>query len=268
MRLVVLLLLCCCAGTFAQTRIVSLAPHTTEMLFAIGAGEQVVAVSDFSDYPAAAQQLPVVASYQGVNFEALIKLQPDLVVVWQGGNKPQDISRLKAMGFDLFVSNVKQPEDIASEIEQLGQRLNKPRAAALATDIRRQLTQLRNNYSQQARIDVLYYMWPSPLMTINQHAWASKLLSICRARSVFHDLPSDYPQVSLEAAIARKPAKVIAAFDTGREQLLAFWQPWLPVMDIETRDIIQVNADRLHRFSPRLVNGLKDLCLQIHAPRE
>lgn len=113
------------SGAWAEVpqRIVSLAPHTTELVYSLKAENRLLAVSDYSDYPEAAKALPRIASYQGVNFEALVKLQPDLVLVWQGGNKPQDIQRISSLGYRLFISSPQHPADIADEVEALGELL-------------------------------------------------------------------------------------------------------------------------------------------------
>lgn len=245
-----------------QQRIISLAPHTTELAFALDLGAQLVAVSDASDYPEAAQHLPRVASHHGVNFEAIVKLQPDLILAWQGGNKPQDLSKLARLGFTLFYSHPQQPDDIASELIALGKLTRRqPQAEQAAKTFRYKLTALQQAYKTAQPKTVFYYMWPKPLMTIGKNAWAGKLLNICRADNLFADSKTDYPQVRLEQVIKRRPQIIVAAFKTDAEAQHTFWQPWLAGLNAQ---ITQVNPDLLHRFTPRLIDGLSQLCQAIH----
>ncbi|MBC3765187.1 cobalamin-binding protein [Neptunicella marina] len=246
-------------------RIISLSPHLTELTFALNSGDKLVAVSDYSDYPEQAKQLPSVASFQGVNFEAVMRLKPDLILAWRGGNKPQDLSRLQSLGFKLFYSSPQKPGDIADEIEALGESLNQSRRAkTLAADFRQQLVQIKNRYSQQTPVSTFYYMWPTPLMTVGPNAWASKLLNICGATNIFAASPTDYPEVPMEQVLTRKPQLIIAAQKTNASDIQAFWQKWLPMFSTPRPRIAQVDPDRLHRFTPRLINGLNGLCETIH----
>lgn len=248
-------------------RIISIAPHTTELVYSLQAGEQLVAVSEYSDYPQAAKALPQVASYQGVNFEALMRLKPDLILAWQGGNKPQDIERLQSLGFEVFLSSPKRPEDIASELKALGKRLGKSDLAEqLADNYLQKLRALKTHYAQQPPVKVFYYLWPTPMMSIGPNAWASQMLSICNAQNIFADALSDYPEVAMEGVLARKPEQIVAAFTQPRAQLLAFWQPWKGALAVSEQAIHSVNPDTLHRFSLRLPQGIDELCGKLHSP--
>lgn len=249
-------------------RIVSLAPHTTELVYSLKADDRLLAVSDYSDYPEAATVLPRIASYQGVNFEALVKLQPDLVLVWQGGNKPQDIQRIRALGYELFVSSPAQPADIADEVEALGKVLGKPiLAAKLAQQHRQALQQISERYRQAAPLKVFYYMHPKPLMSIGNNAWANHLLALCNSTNIFADAVNDYPEVTMEEVIKRQPQAIVAAQSQRIQQIKDFWQPWLPMLKMDNQHIVRVDPDRLHRFSLRLSDGADAMCRQLHTLR-
>ncbi|WP_168171486.1 cobalamin-binding protein [Lacimicrobium sp. SS2-24] len=248
----------------APQRLISLAPHTTELVYSLQAGDKLLAVSDYSDYPSAAQSLPRIASYQGINFEALIKLQPDLVLVWQGGNKPQDIRKLQTLRYPLFISSPARPLDIADEIEALGALLGKSElAATLAHQHRQALSALAEQYRRKTPLSVFYYMHPKPLMSIGSGAWANHLLSLCNSDAVFADAINDYPEVTMEEVIKRQPQAIIAAQHQPMTAILEFWRPWLPLLDMDASHIIQVNPDQLHRFSLRLSEGVTTLCEQL-----
>jgi vitamin B12 transport system substrate-binding protein len=243
-------------------RIISLAPHTTELVFELGAGNRLVAVSDFSDYPSDAKLLPSVASYQGLNFEQIIRLNPDLIVVWQGGNKPQDLSRLAAMGMTLFYSSPKTPEDIAEEIIKLGDILGlQANAKRISSSMLQRLASVRQKYAKEPQVPVFYYMWPTPLMSIGKGAWANQLLSYCGAKNIFIDAIVPYPEVSVEQVYSRQPKFLIAAMNT---EVNIAESHWSSVRELIKAPVITVNPDLLHRFTPRLIDGLVDMCEKLN----
>lgn len=253
-------------SVFAEQRIVTLAPHLTEWAYSLDVGDSLVGVSAYSDYPDAAKALPQVADYNGVNFRALMALSPDLVLAWDGGNKPQDIARLKQLGYTVFLSSVHTPDDIADELEALGKLVNKgPHATTLASAFRARLSQLRRKYQRTETMPVFYYSWTSPLMTVGDNAWANRLLSVCGARTIFSDAPSDYPQVSLQEVLKRQPALLIAATRSSAQQANVFWEPHRNVLQVP---LITVDPDVTSRFTLRLIPALSALCNSVAAIRE
>ena len=242
----------------AKQKIVSLAPHTTELVFALEKGQNLVAVSDFSNFPQAATKLPSVASHNGVNFEQIIRLQPDLILAWEGGNKPQDLARLKSMGFELFYSSPKTLNDIAREIKLLGNLLDVEETAdKLSNDFLQRLARIKNQYEGKKSIPVFYYMWPKPLMTIGEGAWANQLLAVCGFENAFHDSMADYPQVTVEQVLNKQPLLLLAVMKVSPDEAEVFWQPWRHLLSAPVRT---VNPDLLHRFTPRVLDGLEQLC--------
>ena len=108
--------------TLAQPakRIISLAPHLTEDLFAIGAGGQLVGVVSYSDYPKAALKIPLVGGYTGVDLEKIRALRPDLIVAWQSGNPPAQLQKIAALGIPMFYDNSQTLKDVPTVLERLG----------------------------------------------------------------------------------------------------------------------------------------------------
>lgn len=243
-------------------KIISLAPHTTELAYDLGVGQKLVAVSDFSDYPAEASNLSRVASHNGLNFEKIVQLQPDLILAWKGGNKPQDLARLSSLGFTLFYSNPATPDDIANEILALGQLVHQEALAkTLSSKMQLSLEKLRRQYKATKNKQVFYYMWPKPMMSIGKGAWANKLLSICGATNVFADVIVPYPEVTMEEVLKRQPDIIIAAFSSTSDQVSTTWKPWRSILDVP---VISVNPDKLHRFTPRLIEGITELCERLN----
>ena len=247
-------------------RIISLAPHTTELIYALEAQDRLVAVSDFSDYPEQASQLPSVSSYQGVDFEAILRLKPDLILAWRGGNKAQDLARLESLGFYIFYSSPKTLDDISHEVIALGQKLGQQeQAEKLSNNYNKTLSNLRKSYKTNKKTPVFYYLWPKPLMTIGKNAWGNELLEVCGARNIFDDAINDYPEVPMESVVRKQPEVLIAVNKEPAEQLKTFWRPWLKLLNKQESDIKQANPDLLHRFTPRLLEGLGKLCQDIHS---
>ena len=131
-------------------RIISLAPHATELAFAAGLGDKLVAVSEYSDYPPQAKKLEKVANYQGINLERILKLQPDLVIVWPSGNPAKEIAKLKQLGLTIYSTETKTLEDIATNIEQLSQYADNPQ-------IGKNITKLIVEKRKKLLRNVLYY---------------------------------------------------------------------------------------------------------------
>lgn len=263
----VLLLVCLWASAVvhAKPRIVSLSPHLTEWAYSLQMGDALVGVSAYSDYPSAAQTLPQVADYNGVNFRALMALKPDLILAWQGGNKPQDIARLKQLGYTVFLSSVRTPDDIPDELEALAGIVNNADLGQrLARDFRDELTQLRKEYQFTPATDVFYYSWTSPLMTVGEDAWPNQLLAVCGARTLFHDAPNDYPQISVQQVLQRQPALLIAATKANRPEAAAFWHPHRNVLKAP---LITVDPDISSRFTMRLLPALRSLCEKVSEVR-
>jgi vitamin B12 transport system substrate-binding protein len=251
-----------CSQGLAVERIVSLAPHTTELIYALGAGNKLVAVSDYSNYPIEAEKLPSVANYNGIDIETIMRLKPDLIVAWQGGNKPQDIARLASLGFTIYSSAPQSPDDISRDIIELGKILGQEtQAKTLANNFSVSLASIKLRYQKQSKQHVFYYLWTAPLMTIGAQAWANKLIEICGASQIFNDSPIPYPEVSKEQVISRQPTLLIAAMKLTAQDAQQYWQATEALLKAR---LIVVNPDELHRFAPRLIEGLSSLFTQIN----
>ncbi len=250
----------------AAERIVTLSPHLTEWMYSLGAEDRLVGVSAFSDYPPAASDKPVIADYQGVDFTALMALEPDLVLAWGGGNKPQDIARLKSLGLEVYISQPQTLDDIGTELLEVAALTGQTDIGqTLVTGYRHELEQIKQKYQQLATVKVFYYMWSQPLMTIGKGAWANKILASCGAESVFIDSPIDYPEVSVKQVLLRQPALLIAASEQSVETLEHFWTPHRSVIKAP---LVTADANALHRFTLRITQAIDTLCQRIDSYRQ
>jgi iron complex transport system substrate-binding protein len=240
-------------------RIVSLTPHLTELLFAVGAGPQVVGVDSASDYPEAARTLPRVGDYSRINFERILALKPDMVIVWVGGNRASDVHGLEKMRLPVLHTQATRLDDVARLLRLVGEASGHAAAGeAAARDYSAQLAALQVTETQKPPLRVFYQVWDRPLMTVGGGHWISDALALCGARNVFADLRAASPVVSREAVLRRAPALIVSGSDAPdvRRQ----WQPFASLPAVKNNAFVRVDADRLHRPTPRLIEGVAELC--------
>lgn len=243
----------------APQRIISLSPHLTELLFAVGAGKQVVGADSASDYPQAAQSLPRVGDASRINLERIVALKPDLVVVWVGGNRAADVHGLKKMGLSVLHTRATRLDDVARLLRLVGRasgHADEGEAAARAASAR--LAALQERSASRAPLDVFYQVWGRPLMTVGGAHWISDALAVCGARNVFADLHGLSPVVSIEAVLQRAPALIVGGSDAP--DLRRQWQRFGRLPAVRNQAFVRVEADLLHRLTPRVVDGVAALC--------
>lgn len=243
-------------------RIISLTPHLTELLFAVGAGAQLVGVDSASDYPKAAQALPRVGDYSRINFERILALQPDLVIVWVGGNRAADIHGLNKMGLPVLHTQATRLDDVARLLRLIGRASGHAgQGDAAARDFSARLAALQVRAARQPPVSVFYQVWDRPLMTVGGTHWISDALAVCGARNVFADLRAASPVVSREAVLRRAPALIVSGSDApdARRQ----WQHFASLPAVKNQAFVRVDADRLHRPTPRLIEGVAELCAAV-----
>ncbi len=251
-------------------RVVSLAPHLTEMLFAIGAGEQVVGTVNYSNYPEAAGRIPQVGGYNRLDLEAIIASRADLIVGWESGNAPGELEKLRQLGFKFHISEPRRLEDVATVMEQLGGVLGREQQAGeQAHDYRNHLQQLRNRYQGKHLVDVFYQVWNQPLITINGEQIISHVIELCGGRNVFAGLDSLSPQIGVEAVLERNPEVIIASgMDESRPEWLDSWSRFPLLQAVREENLYHVPPDLLQRHGPRLVEGAKLLCEALEEARQ
>jgi len=249
-------------------RIVSLAPGITEMLFLLGAGERIVAVSEFSDYPLAAQSLPRVARAQAIDLEKIAALQPDLIVVWGSGYSPLLQQALSGLGVPLYVYEPSSLEAIATSIERLGTLIASARAPSISAQFRARLANLRDRYALRSPVRVFYQVWASPLMTLSGRHLVSEAMRACGARNVFEDLAPLVATVGIESIIAAQPQVIIAAEPGAVDRgALEFWRRYPQVPAVAHDLLVTLDADELDRASVRLPDAIRALCEQVDRAR-
>ncbi|MDX7991611.1 vitamin B12 ABC transporter substrate-binding protein BtuF [Xenorhabdus littoralis] len=244
----------------SASRVISLAPSTTELAYAAGLGDQLVAVSAYSDYPEAAKKLEQVADWQGINVERIIALKPDLILAWRGGNPQRPLDQLAALGIPIFYSDVKKVEDVATELERLADYSPHPDVAKkAASEIRQKFNQLKHDYANLAPKQVFLQFGMNPIFTSSSHTIQSEIVSTCGGRNIFADSPVPWPQVNREQVLTRKPEVIVIGGTEEQKQRVAdFWQPQMKV------NIIALNDDWFSRAGPRVILATEQLCKQLN----
>lgn len=261
------LLLSAAVATAAPPRLVALAPHLTELVYAAGAGEQLVGVVEYSDYPAAARALPRIGDSYRVDYEALRRLDPDIVLAWESGNPPEIVSRLRELGFRVIAFETRSLETVADDLEAIGDLAQtRPHAARAAAEYRARLARLRAEYRDSERLSVFYQISADPYFTVNGEHVISRILELCGGDNVFAAVPGLAPPVTLEAVIAANPQVVLSG--TPGPDWRESWRAWPAVSAVATNTLYAVNADWLARPGPRLLDGALQVCAVLAEARE
>jgi len=250
-------------------RIVSLAPHITEMLFSAGAGDRIVGTVAFSDYPEVAMRIPKIGSSQHLDFERITALRPDLIVGWKSGNPLAALEHLEKLGFTLFLSEPRILGDIADNIEKLA-RLTATEAAARKNihPFREGLRKLAAQYSGAAPVTVFYEIWNRPMMTLNGEHIVSSVIDLCGGRNVFANLSNLAPRVGTEAVLQRNPQAIIASGSgSERPAWLDDWKQWPSLRAVENNHLFFIPPDIIQRHSLRILQGAEMLCDQLQQVR-
>lgn len=242
-------------------RIVSLSPHTTELLFAAGAGDCIVGVVDFSDYPETAKSLPRVGSAGAMDLERIVALRPDLIVGWRSGNPAAALDRLMKFGIPVFVSEPRRLDDIPSNVERLGALAGTADVAARESRrFRDETERLRAQYSRRAPVRVFYQIWDQPLITVNGEHMISSVLTLCGGTNVFATLGLLAPQIAVESVLAADPEVIILGDSEARHHGTRFWERWPSLRAVTRNHVYHVPPDHMQRQSSRILLGARRVC--------
>lgn len=244
-------------------RIISLAPHVTEQLFAAGAGAKLVAASEYSDYPEEAKRLPRVASSGSVNLEMVLALKPDLVVAWRLEATAATLARLEAL-VPVFYSEPRRLAQIPNTIEALGELAGTGATARpLAQSLRKELARLDAAYRARRPVSVFYQISERPLMTLGGGHFVSDAITLCGGRNIFADAAVMAPVVNVESVLAADPEAILAANTDWH----AYWRRFAGLRAVQANNLFAVSSNEMHRHGPRAIEATALLCRQIDAAR-
>ncbi|MDD7805902.1 MAG: cobalamin-binding protein [Endozoicomonas sp. (ex Botrylloides leachii)] len=258
----------------APKRIISLAPSATELLYAAGAGKQLVAVDKYSDFPEAAKKLPKVGGYPNINAEVLVNMAPDLIVVWAGGNSPELIQQIARMKLKLFQLNAVNLKDIGIELRKLGAITGNVQQANFQADrFDRRLARLQTTYQHQTPISVFFEIWHTPLMAVGADNIMNRVITLCGGRNIFADVKIHFPIVSIESLLAKNPDVILITSPQNkardRQTLIASYQKkWVMLSAVQKKQLFIIDSDMISRPTPRILDGAEKICQYLKVVRE
>lgn len=254
----------------SKPRIIALAPHIVELLFDIGAGEQIIATTDYADYPLAAKLIPRIGSASRIQLERVIELKPDLIIAWKSGNPSDDLARLKQLGFNVVYSQPDSFNDVAKELRLFGKLSGHiEQAERVAVKFLADLANIKKQYSQQKPLSGFYEVWSRPLTTIAKGSWPQQFLNICSISNPFHHAQARYPQVNIEQVLQANVDIIIQPLSKKQLNEDAYdWQRWQILPAVKHQQMIKLDADIVHRMSTRSLQALTDLCQQADLSRQ
>jgi len=252
--------------TAPAQRIVSLAPHATELLFAAGAGNQMVGVSEYSDFPAAAKQLPSVGGSGQLDIERIASLKPDLIVAWSSGNNRRQLARLRKLGLTVFESEPRNFEAIADSLERLGALVGRDEGRLHAQQFRQQVQTLEQHYAGRSPVTVFYQIWSAPLMTLNDAHIVSQAIRLCGGVNVFGQLKPLVPTISREAVLTANPDVIIVSDEKGNG--LERWRSFKRMQAVASGNLMTIDGGIMNRAGPRVIEATRTLCEQIDDARK
>jgi iron complex transport system substrate-binding protein len=250
-------------------RVISLGPHLTELVYAAGGGESMVGAIRFSDFPEAAKSLPIVGDAHAIDFERIVQLKPDLVLVWASGLNERHKARLRSLGLAVYESEIRHAQGVADTLRRLGVLLGRTATAeAAARRFEAQWRALEQRHRGKAPVRVFWQLWHEPLMTINREHLISEALRACGGINVFADLPLLTPSVSWEAAVTANPELIATSGrreDAARD--FAPWRRFATVGAVKHQRYASIDGDLIGRMGPRFVDGAAALCEAIDRVR-
>ncbi len=246
-------------------RVVSLGPHLTELVFAAGGGDALQGVIRYSDFPAAARRLPIVGDAFGLDFEGIVKMKPDLVLVWSSGLNDRQQTRLRSLGLTVYESEIRHAQGIADTLRRLGTLLGHADTADVAARrFEAQWQALAARQSGKAPVRVFWQLWQEPLMTVNREHLIGEAIDRCGGVNVFASLPLLTPAVSWEAAVQADPQLIAGS---GQASDFDAWRRFAKVSAVRRGQFAVLNGDLIGRMGPRFVEGAAALCDAIERAR-
>jgi iron complex transport system substrate-binding protein len=243
-------------------RIISLAPNITEVLFHIGAGEQIVGADEYSNYPEAAKQILRVNNHAAANYELILSLKPDLVIAWQSGNGDKIISPLRKLGIPVFVVETREIERIPNLFRRFGQLSgNNELAQQRIEEFTQRLQLLGDAQKGKSVVRTFYQIWDQPLITLNGKHMVSDVIELCGGVNVFADAAPLVPYVNIESIVAADPQVIIAGGSQDEQSSwFSSWQKWDGISAVQHKQIYLIPADLMQRHSVRILDGAQMMC--------
>jgi iron complex transport system substrate-binding protein len=251
-------------------RIISLSPHVTELLFAVGGGARILGTMNYSDYPEEAKKIPLIGSNSQIDIEKVLALKPDLIVVWQSGNTARQLEQLSRLGIPVFNSEPKKMDDIATSLTRLGVLLGtEATAQAAAQAFRGKLATLASQYSKRPPVRVFFQIWDKPIYTLGGNHIVNDAITLCGGENIFASQKTVAPAVSFESVLQENPEVIIGGsqYDPA-DAGINIWKPYKTMLAVKQGNMVTMAGESLTRSGPRMVDGTHTLCEKIDLARQ
>ncbi len=247
-------------------RIISVAPNLTELLFAAGAAEQLVAVSEYSDFPEAAKSLPRIGDAFRLDYERIVALAPTVAVIWESGTPPEVRTRLEGLGIRVLGIPTLRLDDIAAGLETLGALAGTEKvAAAAAAEFRAEIAGLRAEYRDRPGLRVFVQIDDAPLFTVGGPHLITEIIELCGGSNLFAESTALALPVDLESVLVRAPQMILSI---GDGDPVRFWARFDGLAAVATGSVYHAPADLLARPSPRISQGAATVCSELDDARK
>lgn len=248
-------------------RIITLAPSLTELAFAAGAGDKVVAVSSYSDYPLIAKKLPQVSDASGVSFESLLALKPDLVLAWKSGNRASDLQRIRNFGIPVFAIEIERMNDVPRALRNIGLLMGTGYISEqAASEFEQSIAKLRAANSEKPKVSVFFEISREPLMSVNRDHAISEIIRLCGGENAFADMAPLVFVTPLETLFAKQPDAIIYTSSDTREKMPSPRYRGLRAAD--AKRVYRIPADPILRAGPRMAEGAVNVCASLDQARQ
>ncbi|WP_230419420.1 cobalamin-binding protein [Undibacterium griseum] len=251
-------------------RVISLSPHVTELIFAAGGGDKIVGTVSYSDYPAAAKEIPRIGDNRLLDMERIMAMKPDLLVIWMHGAFDKQLDLLRQSGVPFFFSEPQRLTQIPETLQKLGSLLGtETQAQQAAAEFKQQLQQLSAQYAGRPQVRTFYQVWHQPLYTLNGHHIVSDAIRLCGGENIFNKLTTAAPVVSTEAVLQENPEVIISAESANqRSNGMAQWKTLTTLLAVRNQNLVTINGDLMNRPGPRIIDGARAICEALEQARQ
>jgi iron complex transport system substrate-binding protein len=250
-------------------RVVALAPHLVEVVYAVGGGESLVGAVNYSNYPDEAINIPRVGSYKNFSVEAVMRLQPDLILAWHNSTAIAKVKKLQSLGFKVYWNDPKTLDGVSKSLVDIGRLLGAEQASAQSATFDQTLRDLRKTYAHKSPVSVFYQVWNEPLQTLNGEHLISDVMAVCGGVNVFADVNVRAPKISVEALLRANPQVIIASgMGEARPEWLDEWRNWPQLHAYQHQQLHFIPPALLQRHTPRILQGATLMCQQLDQARQ
>ena len=251
-------------------RVIAMAPHVTELLFAAGGSERIIGAVSYSDYPEAAKKLPHIGSNRQIDMERVIAMKPDLIVVWMHGSSERQIDQLRELGIPIFHSEPRRLDDIAGSLVKLGKLMGTETVAnAAAAELRQKLASLTSQYANRPPVRLFYQVWDKPLYTLNGSHIVSDAVRLCGGVNIFDKMRVTAPVVSVEAVLQEDPEAIFSSAERSEtDGGVNLWKPFPSMTAVKRGNLFRIDGNLLNRSGPRMIAGTAAMCEKLDQARQ